>query len=184
MHPQRHLGLALCLGLLSVVVACGGGSDDGSGGGGDSATYVTPGIDAPIFVAMLSDGTTALVHATDAQMLQATFRGSTPAEGAGFDFTNEEGDSVTATAAGEGFAGSVTFASGGSFDFTIEPVSRNNGGLYRNREIIRDEAWIIGLIVLNDGKIVGAARNEATGVVERRTTLSLGIKWLDPTTDP
>jgi hypothetical protein len=167
-----------------MAAACGGGDGDGGGGGADGGTYVTPGIDAPIYVAMLSDGTTALVHATDAQVLQATFRGSAPADAAGFEYTNEAGDSITATAAEDGFAGSVTFASGESFDFTIEPVSRNNGGLYRNRETIREEDWIIGLIVLNDGKIVGAARNEISGVVERRTTLSLGIKWSDPATDP
>jgi hypothetical protein len=183
MHPLRLLGLAATVTFVGIAVACGGGSGGGGGGNG-GGSYVTPGIDAPIYVAMLSDGTTALVHATNGQMLQATFRGDAPAEAAGFDFTNEVGDSVTATAAGEGYSGSLTFASGETFDFTLEPVSRKNGGLYRNRETIRGEDWIIGLIVLNDGKIVGSARSEDSGAVERRTTLSLGIKWLDPTTDP
>jgi hypothetical protein len=185
------LGFAITVTLLSLgIAACGGGGGGGSGSGGggggngDSGSFVTPGIDAPIFAAMLSDGTTALVHFTDAHTVQATFRGNAPAKGQGFDFTNDLGDSVTATASGDGFSGTLTVASGDTYDFTMEPVSRSNGGLYRNRETIRGEDWIIGMIVLNDGKIVGSSRDEVTGVVDRRTTLSIGIKWTDPTTDP
>jgi len=188
MRHVRLLGLAVTVALLSfAVAACGGGgssSGNGGGGGGGSGSFVTAGIDAPIYAAMLSNGTTALVHLTDAHTVQATFRGDAPAKDAGFDFTNDLGDSVSATPAGDGYSGTLTMASGDTYDFTMEPVSRSNGGLYRNRETIRGEDWIIGMIVLNDGKIVGAARNEISGVVERRTTLSLGLKWDDPTADP
>jgi hypothetical protein len=189
MRLARLLGFAITVVLLSLgIAACGGGGGDSSGssGGGKGAngSFVTPGIDAPIFAAMLSDGTTALVHFTDAHTVQATFRGDAPAKGQGFDFTNDLGDSVTATASGDGFSGTLTVAAGDTYDFTMEPVSRSNAGLYRNRETIRGEDWIIGMIVLNDGKIVGSSRDEVTGVVERRTTLSIGIKWTDPTTDP
>jgi hypothetical protein len=187
MHPQRHLGLALIVTLLSfALVACGGDDDGGGGssGGGSSGSYVTPGIDATLYAALLSDGTTALFFATDTTSIHATLRGSATAEGAPLSLTNEDGDSVEATPAGDGYTGTLTLADGSMHDFTVEKVSRNNGGLYRNREVIRDEDWIIGLIVLNDGKIVGAARHELTGTVEKRTTLSLGLKWDDPTTDP
>jgi hypothetical protein len=189
MRHVRLLGLAIAIMLMSLgFVACGGGgsSSSGSSGGGNGASggFVTPGIDAPIFAAMLSDGTTALVHFTDAHTVQATFRGDAPAKDAGFDYTDDLGDSVTATATGKGFSGTLTMAGGDTYDFTMEPVSRSNGGLYRNRETIRGEDWIIGMIVLNDGKIVGSSRDEVTGVVDRRTTLSIGLKWTDPTADP
>jgi hypothetical protein len=185
MHPQRNLGLALITALLSLaLVACGGNGNSGGGSGGSGGSYVTPGIDATLYAALLSDGTTALFFATDTTTIHATLRGATPAEGAPLSLINEAGDKVEATLQGERYAGTLTLADGSTHDFTVEPVSRKNGGLYRNREVIRDEDWLIGLIVLNDGKIVGAARNEATNVVEKRTTLSLGIKWTDPTTDP
>ncbi|HEU0073123.1 MAG TPA: hypothetical protein VFS30_03860 [Dehalococcoidia bacterium] len=185
MHPQRHLGLALIVTLLSfALIACGGDDDGGGSSGGSSGSYVTPGIDATLYAALLSDGATALFFATDTTSIHATLRGSAPAEGAPLSLTNEAGDSVAATPAGDGYAGTLTLADGSTHDFTVEKVSRNNGGLYRNQEIIRDEAWIIGLIVLNDGKIVGAARNSETNVVEKRSTLSLGLKWTNPTTDP
>jgi hypothetical protein len=188
MIRARHLGLALAFTLLSVAfVACGGGDDDddgGSGGGGSSGSFVTPSIDATLYAALLSDGTTALFFATDTAMIHSTLRGAAPAEGAPLSLTNEEGDSVEATPTEDGFRGTLTLADGSTHDFTVEEVSRDNGGLYRNREVIRSEDWIIGLIVLNDGKIVGAARHEISGTVEKRSTLSLGLKWDDPTTDP
>ena len=187
MHPQRYLGLALTICLLSLLTACGGGGGDGNGGGsggGSSGNFVTAGIDAPVYAVMLADDTTRLVFVTDAQMLYAIFRGdSGPAE-APVGLTNEEGDSLELTAGGDGYTGTFTAASGESLEVTLEKVSRDNGGLHRNRETIRGEDWIIGLIVLNDGKVVGAARNEVTGAVDRRTTLSLGIKWTDPAADP
>jgi hypothetical protein len=186
MHPHRYFGFLLVGALLSIaLVACGGDDDDGGGGGGSGGgSYVTPGIDADLYAAILSDGSTLLFYATDAESIHATLRGSAPAEGAALSLTNEAGDSVEAMATEDGFAGTLTLADGSTHDFTVEEVSRDNGGLYRNLEIIRDEAWEIGLIVLNDGKIVGAARNEITDVVEKRTTLSLGLKWEDPTIDP
>jgi hypothetical protein len=183
-----NLGFSLALVLFSITLAaCGGGgsdSDSGGGGGSGGGSYVTPGIDASLYAALLSDGSTVLFFATDTAAIHSTFRGPAPAEGAPLSLTNDDGDSLEATAAGEGYSGTLTLADGSSHDFSIEKVSRNNGGLYRNREVIRSEEWIIGLIVLNDGKIVGAARNDITGVVEKRTTLSLGLKWEDPTTDP
>lgn len=186
MHPHRHFGSVLLAALLSIaLVACGGGDDDGGGGGGSGGgSYVTPSIDADLYAAILSDGSTVLFFATDTESIHSTLRGSAPAEGAPLNLTNEAGDSVEATATENGFTGMLTLADGSTHDFTVEEVSRGNGGLYRNLEIIRDEAWEIGLIVLNDGKIVGAARNQETNVVEKRTTLSLGIKWEDPTMDP
>jgi len=184
MHPQRYLGLALT--LLTLGIACGGGSGDGDSGGdgGALSTFVTASIDAPIYAAMLTNGTTRLVFVTNAQMLHATFRADSGAADAPISLTNEQGDSLEATPAGEGYTGTFTAASGDTFDLTLEPKSRDNAGLYRNRENIRGEDWIIGLIVLNDGKVVGASRNEVSGVVERRTTLSIGLKWEDPATDP
>jgi hypothetical protein len=187
MHPLRSLGIAIALVSLSIaLVACGGGDDDdgGGGSGGSSGSYVTPGIDADLYAALLSDGTTALFFATDTTSIHAVLRGSAPAEGAPLSLTNDRGDSVEATASGDGFTGTLTLADGSTHDFTLEKVSRNNGGLYRNLETIRDEEWEIDLIVLNDGKIVGAARNQADDKIEKRTTLSLGLKWDDPNADP
>jgi len=188
MHRVRHFGLAVIATLVSVaLVACGGGDDDGGGGGGSggsSGSYVTPGIDASLYAAILSDGSTVLFFGTDSESIHSTLRGTAPAEGAPLSLTNEDGDSVEATSTDGGFSGTLTLADGSAHDFAVEEVSRNNGGLYRNREVIRGEEWIIGLIVLNDGKIVGAARHEMEGTVEKRTTLSLGLKWEDPTTDP
>jgi hypothetical protein len=183
MIRARHLGLALAFMLLSLLLAACGGDDD-DGGGSGAGSYVTPSIDASLYAALLSDGTTALFFATDTETIHSTIRGSAPAEGAPLSLTNEDGDSVEAMPTENGYSGTLTLADGSTHDFTVEEVSRDNGGLYRNWEVIRGENWLIGLIVLNDGKIVGAARHEGTDEVEKRTTLSLGLKWDDPTTDP
>lgn len=183
MNARRLLGLAGLILAFGLAVAACGGSGEGSDGGGEGS-FVTPGADAPVYVAMLTDGSTSLVHVTDTEAIHATFRGPAPGSEEGFTLSNEDGAALEAAPAGDGYTGTFTAASGETYDFTVEPVSRDNGGLYRNRETIRGEDWIIGLIVLNDGEIVGSARNEVTGDVEKRTTLSLGIKWDDPTADP
>jgi hypothetical protein len=183
MDPLRNLGFIIVPALLSIaLVACGGGDDDDGGSGG--GTYVTPTRDASFYAAILSDGSTVLFFGTDSETVHSTLRGAAPAEAAPLSLTNDDGDSVEATATENGYTGTLTLADGSNHEFTVEEVSRDNGGLYRNREVIRGEDWIIGLIVLNDGGIVGAAKHETDGAVEKRTTLSLGIKWEDPTTDP
>jgi hypothetical protein len=188
MLRARYIGLAITLTMLSLVAACGGGgnsgANEGGSGGGSSGSFVTAGVDAPVYAAMLTDETTRLVYVTNAQMLQATFRGENTSAAEPFSLTNEQGDSIEVTPEGEGYTGTITFASGEILQISLEPVTHKNAGIYRGRETIRGEEWVIGLIFLNDGKVVGSARSEVTGVVERRTSLDLGSKWSDPTTDP
>ena len=185
MHRARSLGPALiCLLLAAVLVACRGGSGSGSGPSGEIASFVSPGVDEPIYAVMLTNETTRLVYVTDAQMLHATFRGDNSGTGQPFNFTTENAETIDATPSGDGYSATFTAASGDTFTVMLEPVVHRNAGFYRGRENIRGEDWIIGLIFLNDGKVVGAARSVETGVVERRTSLDLGSKWDDPTTDP
>lgn len=186
MRRAYRLGLTVTFSLLPLVLAaCGGGGGSSTPRtGNENGRFVTPGIDAPIYATMISDDTTRLVVVTDAQTLHAVFRGDSAPAGTAFSLANENGDSLDMAASGENYVGTLTAASGDTYDVTMEPVIHKNAGLYRGRENIFNVFWMTDLIFLNDGKVVGASTSEETGAVERRTSLDLGSKWLDPTIDP
>ncbi len=75
----------------------------------------------------------------------------------GINITNRNGVQLQARIEGDVARGTLTFQGGRTLEFTAERAMGDKAGLYREEASVGDASYLLGWVVLNDGKERGSS---------------------------
>ena len=122
------------------------------------------GTDAFVGIARPSEGAQVLAFLSDGRPAEMGRRGATSewfvgvgGENGEIDLTSRNGVHLQARMGEESVTGTLTFQGGRMLEFAAQRAKGDKAGLYREEASVGDVAYLLGWIVLNDGKERGAS---------------------------
>jgi hypothetical protein len=162
------LTIALALALALVAVACSGGR--GPLGEREARSRIQPsfvgrveGTEAFIGIGPAAEAAQVVAYLSDGDPGKVGRKGSTSEwfVGSGtegqIDLTSRNGVRLQAKIEGDTAAGTLAFQGGRTLDFTAERAKGKAAGLYREEASVGDAAYLLGWVVLNDGRARGSS---------------------------
>jgi hypothetical protein len=174
--------VVVAAGLLTLMAGACSGGDEPLGEREArfrlDPSFVGPveGTDAFIGIGTAAEGAQVVAYLSDGDPGQLGRKGSTSewfvGTGAGdeLNLTSRNGVQLQGRIEGDAARGTLTFQGGRVLEFTAERARGDEAGLYREEARAGDAAYLLGWIVLNDGKERGSSyppfvRCVPTGVI-------------------
>ncbi|MDQ3979886.1 MAG: hypothetical protein M3314_10070 [Actinomycetota bacterium] len=164
--PRLGLSAVLTLGLL--VATCTGESEPL--GVREATSRVDPsfvgrveGTDAFFGIGQPGGGAQVVAYLCDGDPSDVGRKGATSEWFVGvrsdddIDLTSRNGVQLQARFEGDVVRGTLTFQGGRALEFTAEQAEGDEAGLYREEASVGDAAYLLGWVVLNDGKARGSS---------------------------